>query len=129
VVAPRGAAQLTARSDVSAGGRYVWHGISRAAGLVAQPSLAVELQRQLNADLQSALAATGAKITNEFRSQLNGALAGVVDASMAESQRQLGEFIQAFDRAREEDRRIVLSWIEKNLLRHLVQSKTLEQVA
>jgi hypothetical protein len=44
VVAPRGAAQLTARSDVSAGGRYVWHGISRAAGLVAQPSLAVGLR-------------------------------------------------------------------------------------
>ena len=29
---------------MSAGGRYVWHGISRAAGLVAQPSLAVELR-------------------------------------------------------------------------------------
>ena len=76
-------------------------------------SLAVELQRQLNADLQSALAATGGKITNEFRTQLNGALAGVVDASTMESQRQFGEFIQAFNRAREEDRRITLSWIDK----------------
>jgi len=44
VVAPRGAAQLSARADVSAGGRYVWHGISRSAGLVAQPSLAVGLR-------------------------------------------------------------------------------------
>jgi len=34
-------AQLSARADVSAGGRYVWHGVSRAAGLVAQPSLAM----------------------------------------------------------------------------------------
>jgi len=38
------AAQFSARTDVSAGGRYVWHGISRAAGLVAQPTLAVELR-------------------------------------------------------------------------------------
>jgi hypothetical protein len=38
------AAQLSARADVSAGGRYVWHGVSRAAGLVAQPSLAVGLR-------------------------------------------------------------------------------------
>jgi len=44
VAAPPAAAQLSARTDVSAGGRYVWHGISRAAGLVAQPSLAVELR-------------------------------------------------------------------------------------
>ncbi len=29
---------------MSAGGRYVWHGLSRAAGLVAQPSLAVGLR-------------------------------------------------------------------------------------
>jgi hypothetical protein len=38
------AAQISARADLSAGGRYVWHGISRAAGLVAQPSLAVGLR-------------------------------------------------------------------------------------
>jgi hypothetical protein len=44
VAAPPAAAQLTARTDVSAGGRYVWHGVSRAAGLVAQPSLAVGLR-------------------------------------------------------------------------------------
>src|SRR5207247_8539424 len=44
VAAPPVAAQLSARTDVSAGGRYVWHGLSRAAGLVAQPSLAVELR-------------------------------------------------------------------------------------
>jgi len=44
VVAPPAAAQLSARADASAGGRYVWHGISRAAGLVAQPSLAVGLR-------------------------------------------------------------------------------------
>jgi hypothetical protein len=35
------AAQLSARSDVSVAGRYVWHGISRSAGLIAQPSLAL----------------------------------------------------------------------------------------
>ena len=44
VAASPAAAQLSARTDLSAGGRYVWHGVSRAAGLVAQPSLAVELR-------------------------------------------------------------------------------------
>jgi len=33
-------AQLSARADATVTGRYVWHGISRAAGLLAQPSLA-----------------------------------------------------------------------------------------
>lgn len=46
VAAPHAAAQLSARADVSAGGRYVWHGVSRAAGLVVQPSLAVGLRRR-----------------------------------------------------------------------------------
>ena len=81
-------------------------------------SLAVELQRRLNSDLQSAWAATGGEITNEFRTQLNSALAGVVDASAVETQRQLGEFIQAFNRAREEDRQITFAWIEKNQKQH-----------
>jgi len=81
-------------------------------------SLAMELQRQLIADLQSAWAATGAQITNEFRIQLNSALAGVVDASAAETQRQLGEFMQAFNRAIEEDRRITFAWIEKIQKQH-----------
>ena len=62
-------------------------------------SLAVELQRQLNADLERALA-------------------GLVEASAAETQRQLGEFIQAFNRAREEDRQITFAWIEKNQKQH-----------
>ena len=44
VTAPPVAAQLSARTDVSTSGRYVWHGISRAAGLVAQPSLAIGLR-------------------------------------------------------------------------------------
>jgi hypothetical protein len=44
VAASPAAAQLSARADVSVGGRYVWHGLSRAAGLVAQPSLAVGLR-------------------------------------------------------------------------------------
>src|SRR5206468_6837463 len=44
VVAAPLAAQLAARTDLSVGGRYVWHGVSRAAGLVAQPSLAVGLR-------------------------------------------------------------------------------------
>ncbi len=81
-------------------------------------SLAVELQRRLNADLQSAWAATGGQITNEFRTQLNSALAGVVDASAVETQRQLGEFIRAFNRAGEEDRQITLAWIEKIQKQH-----------
>lgn len=38
------AAQFSARADLSAGGRYVWHGISRASGLVAQPSAALGLR-------------------------------------------------------------------------------------
>jgi len=44
VAASPAAAQFSARTDVSIGGRHVWHGISRAAGLVAQPSLAVGLK-------------------------------------------------------------------------------------
>lgn len=44
VAAPPAAAQLSARTDVSAGGRYVWHGVSRAAGLVVQPSVAAGLR-------------------------------------------------------------------------------------
>ena len=44
VAAAPAAAQVSARADVSAGGRYVWHGISRSAGLVAQPSLALGLR-------------------------------------------------------------------------------------
>ncbi len=46
VVASPVAAQLSARTDVSVAGRYVWHGISRASGLVAQPSLAFGLRVQ-----------------------------------------------------------------------------------
>ena len=34
-------AQVSARGDVALSGRYVWHGVSRAAGLVMQPSLGV----------------------------------------------------------------------------------------
>jgi len=81
-------------------------------------SLAVELQPQLNADLQRALGTTGGHLTNEFRTQLNSALAGVVDASAVETQRLLGEFIQTSNRAREEDRRITFSWIEKIQKQH-----------
>jgi hypothetical protein len=44
VLAAPAAAQLSGRADVTAGGRYLWHGISRAGGLVAQPSLAVGLR-------------------------------------------------------------------------------------
>jgi len=44
VLASRAAAQVSARADVSVGGRYVWHGISRSAGLVAQPAVAVGLR-------------------------------------------------------------------------------------
>jgi len=40
------AAQFSTRADVSVAGRYVWHGISRAEGLVAQPSLAVGFRVQ-----------------------------------------------------------------------------------
>jgi hypothetical protein len=38
------AAQISGRADLSVGGRYVWHGVSRAGGLVAQPSLALGLR-------------------------------------------------------------------------------------
>jgi hypothetical protein len=62
-------------------------------------SLALKLQRQLNADLQ-------------------GALAGVMDASTGETHRRLGEFIQAFNRAREEDRQITFACIEKIQKQH-----------
>ena len=44
VAAAPAAAQVSARADVSAAGRYVWHGISRSAGLVAQPALALGLR-------------------------------------------------------------------------------------
>ena len=62
-------------------------------------SLAMELRRQLTADLQTALA-------------------GVVDASAMDTQRQLGEFIQAFNRAREEDRQITFAWIDNIQKQH-----------
>jgi len=81
-------------------------------------SLARELQRQFNANLQNALRTAGGQITNEFRTQLNSALAGVVDASAVETQRQLGELVQAFNRAREEDRQITFSWIEQIQKQH-----------
>ncbi len=81
-------------------------------------SLAVEVQRQLNSDLQSAWGTTGVQITNEFRTQLHNALGGVVDASAAETQRQLGDLAQAFNRAREEDRQVTFSWIEKIQKQH-----------
>jgi hypothetical protein len=38
------AAQLSARVDLTTSNRYVWHGLSRAGGLVAQPSLAAGLR-------------------------------------------------------------------------------------
>jgi hypothetical protein len=44
LAASSAAAQFSARADVSVDGRYVWHGISRAAGLVSQPSVAVGLR-------------------------------------------------------------------------------------
>jgi len=62
-------------------------------------SLALERQGQFNADLQSALA-------------------GAVDASAAETQRQLGELVQALNRAREEDRQITFSWIDNVRKQH-----------
>ena len=39
-----GRAQVSARGDLSVRGRYVWHGLSRAAGLVMQPSLGVGMR-------------------------------------------------------------------------------------
>ena len=41
---PPAAAQLSARLDVSVASRYVWHGISRAAGTILQPSLGAGLR-------------------------------------------------------------------------------------
>lgn len=41
VLAAPAAAQMSGRADLSVNGRYVWHGISRARGWVAQPSLAL----------------------------------------------------------------------------------------
>ncbi len=83
-------------------------------------SLAMEGQRQLAADLQSALSTTGGQLTNDFRTQLDSALARVVNMSAAETQRLLGDFIQTFNRAREADRQITFSWIEKIQKQHAV---------
>src|SRR5437773_611802 len=44
VAAVHAVGQPAPRADVSTGGRYVWHGLSRAAELGAQPSLAAELR-------------------------------------------------------------------------------------
>jgi hypothetical protein len=81
-------------------------------------SLAVERQQRLAADLQSALSITDGQLTNDFRTQLDSALAGAVNRSTVETQRLLGEFIQAVNRAREEDRQITFSWIEKIQKQH-----------
>jgi len=88
-------------------------------------SFAVELQRHLDADLRSAWGTTGGQLTKEFRTQLNSALAGAVDASAAETQRQLGELIRAFNRTREEDRQITFAWIEKIQKQHAADYLTL----
>src|SRR5258705_11323250 len=44
VIAAPAAAQLSGRADLSFGGRYVWHGISRGSGFLLQPSLAMGLR-------------------------------------------------------------------------------------
>jgi hypothetical protein len=41
ILAAPAAAQISGRADLSVNGRYVWHGLSRARGWVAQPSLAL----------------------------------------------------------------------------------------
>ncbi len=81
-------------------------------------SLAAELQRQFNADLERTLGSAGGQITNEFRTQLDTALAGVVKTSAAETRRQLAEFVQMFNHAREEDRQVLFSWIDKVQKQH-----------
>jgi len=81
-------------------------------------SLASEMRKQFNADVQAALAATRSQITNELRAQLNMMLTEAANASATETRRQLNEFVQAVHAAREEDRRTTLLLFEKMQKQH-----------
>ena len=76
-------------------------------------SLASEIRKQFNADVQAALAATRSQITNELRAQLNMMLTEAANASATETRRQLNEFVQAVHAAREEDRHAISASLEQ----------------
>jgi len=83
-----------------------------------QESLASGMRKHLNAELQSALAATRRQITNEFQTQLNLALADTADGTAAEARRQYNEFSEVWNAAREDDRRVVFALLEKIQKQH-----------
>jgi hypothetical protein len=91
----------------------------------------------LNADLQTALAANRAQITNEFQGQLTGALnqalAGAAEVSSVETRRLFGEFVKVLNEARAEDHRTMLAQLDRLQQRHaadyLALRKDLETMA
>ena len=99
--------------------------------------LAAEMRRQLNGDLQTALAVNRAQITNEFQAQLTGALnqalAGAADVSSVETRRLFGEFVKVLNEARAEDHQTLLAQLDRLQQRHaadyLALRKDLETMA
>ena len=83
-----------------------------------QESLASGMRDDMNADLKSALAATRRQITNELQTQLKLALADAANGSAAAGRRQLNEFIEVWNAAREDDRRAVFALLEKIQKQH-----------
>jgi anti-sigma factor RsiW len=100
-------------------------------------TLASEIRRQWDADLQRALAVNRAQITNEFQGQLtpalNRALAGAAEVSSVENRRLFSEFVKVLNEARAEDHQTMLAQLDRLQQQHvadyLVLRKDLETVA
>jgi len=91
----------------------------------------------LREELQAALAANRAEITNEFHAQLTGALnqalAGAAEVSSTEARRLFGEFMKVLNETRAEDQQTLLVQLDRLQQRHAVDylalRKDLETVA
>jgi anti-sigma factor RsiW len=91
----------------------------------------------LREDLQTALAANRAQITNEFQAQLTGALnqalAGAAEVSSTEARRLFSEFVKVLNSARAEDHQTMLAQLDRLQQRHaadyLALRKDLETMA
>jgi hypothetical protein len=81
------------------------------------PELRQQLQQEFEADWQAALAANPAGVTNEFRRQLRGGVeqfaANHLEASSAETQRFLTDFVQSYNATRAEDHQALLALFQE----------------
>ncbi|HKS37180.1 MAG TPA: zf-HC2 domain-containing protein [Verrucomicrobiae bacterium] len=91
----------------------------------------------LREELQAALAANRAQISNELQAQLTNAssqaLAGAAEVSSVESRRLFGEFVKVLNEARAEDQQTMLAQLDRLQQRHAADyvalRKDLETVA